>query len=365
MRPRLMEPSSPDQAAFHEAFADVVALLSVFSIPEVLEEAVRQATRSIKGGMLRVAGLTSAALQEGMLFGLGEQYGDVLSGVHGSSLRRSVRLTPSRGLLDRPEYQEEHRRGEILVAAMLHAFMKVYRDRLETLGKDAHGRLPAVRMAEEGADVASRMLTMSIRALDYLPPTDLEFGDVLSALITSDLELRPDDSRYRVRDALRASFESFGIRPTSAHSADGEFGCWEPPQILRAKGAKQKRPLKIDYEGVHRESIQRDPDEVFRFLWENRKVLGLCEEAYTRVAAVGPFSVWTKMGSGCGRPSPTTSRFSRFRPENWKASGFQARSSASGPRRVFRSAPRCACWVAGRCCSTSSGNSSTTSETRC
>ena len=288
LRPRLMEPSSPDQAAFHEAFADVVALLSVFSIPEVLEEAVRQATRSITSGMLRVAGLTSAALQEGMLFGLGEQYGDVLSGVHGSSLRRSVRLTPKRGLLERPEYQEEHRRGEILVAAMLHAFMKVYRDRLETLGKDANGKLPAVRMAEEGADVASRMLTMSIRALDYLPPTDLEFGDVLSALITSDLELRPDDSRYRVRDALRSSFESFGIRPTSAYSADGEFGCWEPPQILRAKGGRQKRPLKIDYEGVHRESLQRDPDEVFRFLWENRQVLGLCEEAFTRVAAVRP-----------------------------------------------------------------------------
>ena len=135
-----------------------------------------------------------------------------------------MRLTPNRGLLDRPDNQEEHRRGEILVAAMLHAFMKVYRDRLETLGKDANGKLPAVRMAEEGADVASRMLTMSIRALDYLPPTDLEFGDVLSALITSDLELRPDDSRYRVRDALRASFASFGIRPMSAHSAGGDWG---------------------------------------------------------------------------------------------------------------------------------------------
>jgi hypothetical protein len=34
--------------------------------------------------------------------------------------------------------------------------------------------------------------------------------------------------------------------------------------------------------------MQRDPDEVFRFVWENRKVLGLCEDAYSRVQSVRP-----------------------------------------------------------------------------
>src|SRR5262245_466905 len=36
LRPQFMQPSSPDQAAFHEGYADIVALLSVFSLRDVL-----------------------------------------------------------------------------------------------------------------------------------------------------------------------------------------------------------------------------------------------------------------------------------------------------------------------------------------
>jgi hypothetical protein len=287
LRPRYTEPSSPDQAAFHEAFADLVALLSVFSLPEILDEAVRRVPKAVTRGMLSVARLTIEALRRGVLFGLGEQFGDVLSGVHGASLRRSVQLQPSRTILKRPEFQAEHTRGEVLVAAMLHAFLDVYLRRLTTLGRVANGQLPAVRVAEEGADLAERMLTMCIRALDYLPPTDLDFGDFLSAVITSDLEIRPDDRRFGVRDAIRRSFRSFGIAPTSSFGSGDRKGCWEPPEIRNAK-SKRDAPLTLDYRAVHREALQRDPDEVFRFLWDNRDVLGLCTEAYTVVAGVRP-----------------------------------------------------------------------------
>ena len=171
LRPRLMEPSSPDQAAFHEAFGDVVALLSVFSLPAVMSEAIRCAAGSHRR-MLHVAHLTLDALQDGILFGLGEQFGDELSGVHGSSLRRSVALRPHRHRLDTEEYQEEHARGEVLVAAMLRAFLTVFGARLASLGRDARGHLPVTRIAEEGADIAGRRPTWRFgRWITRRPPT--------------------------------------------------------------------------------------------------------------------------------------------------------------------------------------------------
>jgi hypothetical protein len=275
LRPRYMEPSSPDQAAFHEGFADVVALLSVFSVREVVEYAVAKAAVKPGTQSISVAQLTVRALQDGILLGLGEQFGEGLSGVHGAALRRSVALEPSPTLKDTEDYLEEHTRGELLVASVLQAFLSAYRKRLETLGSDSKGQLPPKRVAEEGADIAERLLTMSIRALDYMPPTDVTFGDYISALLTSDLEMRPDDSRYDLRRHLANGFAAFGFKPSSSYA--GETGRWEPPP------EKQ-----LNYTFVHREALQRDRDEVFRFLWDNRTALGLCDQAYTEVGGVRP-----------------------------------------------------------------------------
>jgi hypothetical protein len=127
LRPCYMEPSNVDQAAFHEGFADVVAMLSAFSIQEVVEVAVQSAQKLVgaRNSIVTLSRLTIDALRQGFLFGLCEQFGEEMSGLHGSALRRSVSLKPSPKLKDAPEYSEEHRRGELLVAAMMQTFLEL------------------------------------------------------------------------------------------------------------------------------------------------------------------------------------------------------------------------------------------------
>lgn len=296
LRGRYTDPSSPDQAAFHEGFSDAVALLSVFSLREVVQALVDQQgrrdapqaqkkkrgakTKRTRPGALRndvVArqDVTPDRLRTSVLLGLAQQMGQELSSVRGDPLRRSASLPPSRTLLQSAEFEPPHRRGEVLVAALLDAFVTVWSARLTTLGQLEPGQLSRARVAEEGADIADALLTMAIRALDYAPPVHLGFGDYLSALLTADHEVRADDGKYRLRAHLLQSFRAFGIDPTSMDGG-AEPGVWAPPSG------------DLVYDRSHFDSMARSRDEVFRFVWENRKALGLWEGAYSRVLSVRP-----------------------------------------------------------------------------
>jgi hypothetical protein len=288
LRQRYMDPSSDDQAAFHEGFADVVALLSVFALPGVVERIVdlgepdakrRKNAEAKPPRRIPISSLSESRLFRGVLR-LGEQMGEEIQGVRGAALRTSGEITPSPEWYHRdPEFQESHRRGEILVAAVLHAFVGAWRYRLEALGDEAQaidGRtLDRERVVEEGATIANTLLTTAIRALDYAPTVDLSFGDYLSAVLTGDREVRPDDKKYDLRRRLREAFASYGIRPARRSGADGAW---------------PHAPESLSYGGVHLASLQRDPDEVFRFLWDNRDRtrLNLDEGAYTEVLSVRP-----------------------------------------------------------------------------
>jgi hypothetical protein len=273
LRERYMDPSNPDQAAFHEGFSDVIALLSVFSQHEVVEHLLLGEQQSGKEEkLISRKDVLPEALRRSALFGLADQMGNELEGVRGGALRSSATIEPDPSLKDTPEFLESHRRGELFVAAVMHAFIEAWSKRILGSGLPDQKKFPLRRVAEEGADIADTLATLWIRAIDYMPPVHLRFGDALSAALTADHEVRPNDSRYDLRRHLLESFATFGFRPASKR-ADGR---WSLP------------PEGLSYDRVRFESLKSDEDEVFRFLWDNREKLQLRDGAYTKVMSVRP-----------------------------------------------------------------------------
>ncbi len=278
LRERYLDPSSPDQAAFHEGFADVIALLSVFAQKELVEELLRRGRKKTEGvaqDMIHADDVTKDALKQSALFGLAEEMGKEMEGVRGSALRNSARLPADPELRYTVDFLEPHRRGELLVAAVLSSFVAAWAKRIEC-GVNAYENqtYSLASVAEEGSDIADVLVTLWIRALDYMPPVHLEFGDAISAALTADLEARPDDSRYELRAHTRTAFQEYGFKPAARTNAAG--GVWKPA------------PANLRYENVRFDSMRTDKDEVFRFLWENREVLELRSGAYSEVLSVRP-----------------------------------------------------------------------------
>lgn len=264
LRRGFIEPGLPDQAAFHEALADIVALLSVFAIRDVVEYALdsNRASQRIPSDRLQ-----RDALRESVLFSLAEQMGRAITGRE-QSLRNSIRLEPVTGWADDPEWDEPHDRGEILVAAVSRALLEIWHRRMQPMISSSDD-VDRQRAAEEGAKAADHLLTMVIRAIDYTPPGEFEFADFLDALLTSDNEMAPDD-RYDYRGALIEAFGAYGIAL---------------PEERIVNLATAASPL---YDHFNYDALKSQPDEIFRFLWENAELFGLPTAYYTSVDDVQP-----------------------------------------------------------------------------
>lgn len=308
LRPRYVEPGLPDQLAFHEALADLVAMLSVFELEGVAEglllghsrarrihfpsdEAVAAIKDKKERTAARIAGRRDWFKQTALL-GLGEQLGRARAlrdGEHDLGpgqmpLRRSVDLEPDPTLLDRDEYAEPHRRAEVLVAAVMRTLAGIWASRIDAL--DATDGLDAARVAEEGVRAAAQLLGMVLRSLDYLPPVELEFADVVDCIVTADKRLVPDDG-LNYRDTLVAAFQDFGIVPPPHRMLD-EDGLVAPapagqPRSLRDPDAP---PDRMHYEHLNFAALRSSPEEVFAFIWNNAGELGIDVRLATRVDRV-------------------------------------------------------------------------------
>ena len=272
LRPHYMLPSSTDQAGFHEGFSDIVALLSVFNSQEIIDRLLLGL--AVHSGRIPIRHLNAKALGGAPFAKLAKEMGAALSGVPTAALRESLTIKPDKRLYESDRYQEEHDRGELLVAIALSAFFAVWEHRLKPLKEGSPDGVARSLVAEEGASAAGHLQRIMIRALDYMPPVDMTFRDFLSALLTADIQMYPDDKKYEYRAALRKSFESYGVTPANPNRADG---AWDPPQ-----------PGRFTHVGTHFDLMRRSPSEVFRFVWENKAALRIEEKAYTRVTSVRP-----------------------------------------------------------------------------
>ena len=227
-----MEATNPDVLAFHEGFADIVALFQHFTFPEVLVHQIAKTRGDLSGS-------------ENLLAQLATQFGHA-RGTHGALrdaigrydpvLKKWVKHEPDPFELD--ETLEVHARGAIFVAAVFDAFLSIYHNRTRDLLRLASGGTGLVqgelhpdlvnRLAQEASKAASHVLSMCIRALDYCPPVDLTFGEYLRALITADMDLMPEDEqRYRV--AFIEAFRRRGIYPRDVRTLSEDSLRWTRP----------------------------------------------------------------------------------------------------------------------------------------
>ena len=242
MRRRSVEASNPDSLAFHEGFADIVALMQHFTLRRVVEHELART-----GGVLRSINL---------LTGLASQFGRA-TGRNGALRQALETLTVEQLAADRvaglqergraaetsvkrlADVDEPHDRGQFLVAAIFDAFVTIYERRTSDLFRIAGvqpGKVDALPdrlvtlVAQEACKTASAILQMCVRGLDYLPAVAPTFGEYLRAIMTADTDLYPDDP-YSYRVAIAESFRKRGIPVPGCLSYAPDSLCWEPPDL--------------------------------------------------------------------------------------------------------------------------------------
>jgi hypothetical protein len=316
------ELTSPDAPAFHESFADIVALFQHFSYEEALLDVIRRTGGKIYRAEVEAESkpapegpaIHAELTEENPLVGLAKQFGDAM-GMR-KALRSALGTPPNSKAIEK--LLEPHSRGSILVAAVFDAFFSVYVRRTADLMRiaraggglsssgDIHPDL-ANRLAKEAAKAADHFLNICIRAIDYMPVVDPTFGDFLRAIITADSDL-VDDDRFGYRAAFIDAFRSRGIVPEGVSSYAEEALMWRPPEAPAGDALPKCVGLRFDdslsggpeaNEEQHNQfwkQVRHNKEVLNRFRDENRDVLGLSkdldvkdlEPRYNKVHRVSP-----------------------------------------------------------------------------
>jgi hypothetical protein len=224
LRAHFMLSTNSEVGAFHEGFADLVALFQRFQFTELVANAIER---------------EGVALTSRLLNDIARQFGAAL-GDGRTALRSAV---TDAGSLDEPvapqwrwhEAMEYHDLGALLVAAVFDAFRYVYRARIGRYVRLVEGTALArshefvTLLAEEASKVAGHFLEIIIRAVDYCPPVDLRAGEFLRAVLTADFDVVADD-KWGYREAFVRAFRRYGIRIEGVVDLTEDALRWRAPE---------------------------------------------------------------------------------------------------------------------------------------
>jgi hypothetical protein len=249
LRSSFMDPTNVDVPAFHEGFSDLVALFLHFTYVDVVERAIRESRGTLARGSLlsdiarefgyaragkgrrksrtEASGGTPQALRSGVdVAGVAGFDSDIVPSAENAPTQYDPALEP-------------HALGSVLVSAVFEAFVTIVRRKCERLLRIAGVDPRSVGQAElsdalvkaiaqEASDVAGQFLNVCIRAIDYCPPTDMELGEYLRAIITADGDIERTD-KWGFREALMRSFRRRGIFPDHVQFMTEDAVRWQPP----------------------------------------------------------------------------------------------------------------------------------------
>lgn len=223
LRSEFSLPTGPDVAAFHEGFADLIAIFQRLSYRELVKTALRKA----RGRLDQAPLLTDLASQLGHVLELD------------AALRSALSQDP-------PEpYDpdaEPHQSGRVLLCAVFEAYLTVFQRKTAPFMRLASngtgicppGELPADLtdlLAHSASALAGHFQALLIRAVDYCPPVDITLGEFLRAMITADYDLVPDDP-WGYREALIDAFSRREIYPRHVPTLAEDALLWRGPRRI-------------------------------------------------------------------------------------------------------------------------------------
>lgn len=238
-RPRWADAlAGPDSLALHEALADLVAMLGVFTSASVVQDVIASELTARAGTL---ASIDSDLLASGLF-----RFADQLFS-HGPSAREPLASELPDGW--RTDL-EPHRRAAGLVHAMLSTVLRLWRAELGRPGR----RASLYQVAAAGSRIGERVLNMLLRGIAYMAPVDIGFEDLLRGILAADRAVVPQDE-HNYRGVLRGCFADVGLVVGPDRALDG---------MSSLTGLNY--PIRLA-------TLAADPDEALRFIWDNPVLL--------------------------------------------------------------------------------------------